>query len=233
MGDLNLGQLQGAVLRAVGNVQTDHPVIAAGDHTRCINDAANDLCRLFPDRFPEHNARTWTDGPTVLGDNAIALPSNLLTLDRVTHSDGATITLGDWSSIEERIVTQSTVETIGILDKASDVTGYPILWARQGTSLLYYPTTRTGFLTTFNLYGMSREEPLVAGGDVFRFDRDFDEAVVLLGAAKLARIIGYTERAAELEVAAKRKIGEGLSVILYEAPVTFIEPWMTFDGWRN
>jgi hypothetical protein len=222
MGDLNLTAFQSRVLLALGNAQTSHPVVAAGLHTQAINDAANDLIRRFPDHFPEHTDVTWTLGPTTVGLNSIALPDNLNVIVTVRHSNGTTITSGNWTSVEEEVVAETDAETIGLLNKDSTVTGYPKLFARKGTNLIYHPTTRTGYTTTFRLYGMSGETRLSAGGDTFRMNRDFDEAVVLLGAAKLARIIGYTERADELEMAAERKVGRGLSVVNFEAPPSCI-----------
>ena len=213
MGDLNLGQYQSAVRRALDNLRAGHPAIVAGDHTRCINDAANDLIRWYPNHFPEHHNRTWTDGPTTVSANSIALPSNLIELQRVVHSNGATITSGDWSSTKEVLVSPITAETIGLAAKSSTQPGYPTLWDRKGYNLLYWPTTRTGYTTTFRFYGISGETRLSAGGDTFRMHRDFDQAIILLGASKLAVVIGWTERALELEAAARRVVTSGKSVV--------------------
>ena len=233
MGNMNLGQMQAAVLRALDNLRSNHPMVVAGDHTRCINDAAADVIRLFPERFVEHHDRSWTTGPTAVSADLISLPNNLLVLQKVRHSDGATITAGDWSSIEEKVVSHVSVETIGLLNKVTTIADYPRLYDRKGTNLLYHPTTRTGFTTTFRFYGISRETPISAAGDTFRMDRDFDEVIVLLGAAKLARLIGYSDRAVELETAAKRRVGEGISVTLHEAGTHVIEPIWNFSGGRE
>lgn len=214
MGDLNLTALKSAVLRTLANVQADHPMVAAGDDVRCINDAANDLIRWYPLHFPEHaKSRSWTDGPTVAGSNKVALPDNLVVLERVVHSNGATITSGDWSAAREQFMAPFTVETIGLLEKSNTRTGFPTLWDRKVTELVYYPTTQAGFETTFRFYGISGETPLSAGGDTFRMHRDFDPIVVLLGASKLAMLIGYTERAVELETAARRAMTSGRGVV--------------------
>jgi len=231
MGDKTLSQYRAAVRRALDNLDELHPMIVAGDDTECINKAAGDIVRLFPNRFTEHNDRSWTSGPTIAGDDLISLPSNLLVLQKVRHSNGETVTLGDWSGIEEVIVSQSSVDVIGLLNKDTDVADYPTLYDRKGTNLLYYPTTRAGYETTFRFYGISREAPISAPGDTFRLDRDFDEVIVLLAASKLARLIGYTERAAQLDLDAKRIVGEGLSVTLYEAETVVLKPYNDFNAW--
>jgi hypothetical protein len=217
MGDLNLSQYQTRVLLLNNNLPSTDPNVTAGLHTQAINDAANDLVRDYPDLFPEHGAnRTVTQGPTIVGDNAIAIPDTLVTVHRVTHSNGTTITSGDWSSVEEKFVGPISAETIGLLNKDSDVTGYPQQWDRKANQIYYYPTTRTGYTTYFRLYGTSNETRLSASGDTFRLHRDYDECVVLYAASKLALILGETARHAELEASYKRIVDNGLRVLARE-----------------
>ena len=208
MGDLTLANYQARVLLLNNNLPTTDPYAVAGLHTQAINDAANDLVRDYPDLFPEHGAnRTWTQGPTIVGDNAIAIPDNVLTLHRLVHSNGETITNGDWSSVAEIFVPPISAEVIGLQNKDSSVVGYPTEWDRKGNQIYYYPTTRTGYETTFRLYGTSNETRLTASGDTFRIHRDYDESVVVLGSSKFARVIGDTARADELEAQVRRRLG--------------------------
>jgi len=214
MGDLTLAQYQSRVLLLLNNTRTTHPAVVAGLHTQAINDAANDLIRMYPNRFPEHNGNSWTIGPTTVGDNLVALPSNLLAIDRVHHSQDATITPSDpdtWNTVQERYVAPITKGTIGLLSKSAS-TGYPTLWDRKSTNLLYFPTTATGYATYFRIYGLAGELKLSAAGDTFRLHRDFDEAVTLLAASKFAEVIGQPERSFELEASTKRKMTGGMSV---------------------
>jgi len=229
MGDLTLSQYQTRVLLALKNVRSTHPAVVAGLHTQAINDAANDLVRTYPDRFPEHNDNSWTLGPTIVGENKIALPDNLLVIGAVRSADSTTDPAG-WEDTDERVVSRVSTQTIGLLDKASSDTGYPNLWDRKGTNLIYYPTTRTGYTTYLRVYGLAGETRLSAAGSTFRLHRDYDEAVVLFAAAKLARMLGFTERADELEAAAKRKMGDGISVVNEEAAPMVLRSSLDFGG---
>lgn len=214
MGNLNLGQYETAVLGALDGLRANHPLVVANEHTRCINDAANDLIRWFPNHFPEHKKkRTWSTGPTTVGENQIALPENLNVLERVVHSGGETITDGDWTAVRERYMAPFTTETIGLLDKSTSRTGYPTLWDRKGVNLIYFPTTQTGFTTTFRFYGSSGEIRLTASGDTFRMNRDFDQVIILLAASKMAMLVGYLDRSIALETAARRIMTSGQSVV--------------------
>lgn len=236
MGDLTLANYQTRVLLALGNLDTDHPVISGGLHTTAINDAANDLIRMYPERFPEHNDNTWTLGPTTVGLNTIALPSNLLVIEKVNRSDDA-VPAGsppsDWTSIKELLVSQLNTHTIGMSKKDSDVDGYPMSWDRKATNLLYWPTTRTGYTTYFRIYGLAGEERISAAGATFRMHRDYDEAIILFAASKVATLIGRPKRSAELEAAARRKVEGGLGVVNEEMGERRIEGFSfgSTGGW--
>lgn len=223
MGNLNLSQYQAAVLRAAGNIRASVPAVLAGDHTRSINWAANQLIREYPEHFIEHLDNSWTLGPTEVGKNKIALADNVLIIDAVRTSDDATIDTTDsdtlaasWASTPEKILYPTSIERIGILNKAATTTGYPRRWARYGKALMYNPTTRTGYTTYLHIHGMAGEIPLTAAGNTFRLHYDYDEAVITKAAARFARIIGQKERADELEADVKRMMQEGVNIVARE-----------------
>jgi hypothetical protein len=210
VGDLTLSQYQSAVIRTCGNVESTHPVISAGDHTRAINAAVNELIRMFPDKFPEHHNRSWTLGPTVVGTSRVALPSSMLYVSRVRHS-GSSTDPTTWASTREQPVEKFTPELIGLLDKASTVTGYPTHWTRKNNDLLIYPTPQTGYTCYLRVYGASREDALTAAGQAFRTDADWDDPIVLLASSRVSLLMDRPERAAELRAEAERILGTSMS----------------------
>lgn len=237
MGDYNLTGYQNLVIGMIDELESDNPRVVAGDHTDCINWAANNLIRMFPDRFPEHQDNTWVSGPTTVSYNYLAIADNILAIDCVNQTEGATVsavTPGlSLAGIAEEPVAKTNAGIIALLNKSTTTTGYPKLWARQGTNLLYHPTTQTGYTTTFIIHGLAGEVPLSSGGATFRLHRDYDEIVALLAAAKMARICGFTDRSMELNDAAKRTLGEMFSVPNYEAPMMVIGSEFEFDAWRT
>lgn len=209
MGDLTLAQYQAAVIRAV-DMESTHPLISAGDHTRAINAAPNELIRMFPDKFPEHRNRSWTLGVTVVGTNRVALPSNLLYIERVRHN-GASTDPTTWAAIREQVVEAATPELIGLFEKASTTTGYPSHYTRKNNDLVIYPTPQTGYTCYLRVYGVSKEDALSAAGDTFRIDADWDDALIMLAASRVALLAGYTERSAELRAESERIVGTSVS----------------------
>lgn len=229
---MTLAQYQTRVLLALGNLSTAHPVISTGMHTSAINDAANDLIRWYPDRFPEHNDNSWTLGPTVVGENKITLIdtgltyTTILVIDKVRRpkdEDAATDPAG-WEDTQEVVVSHTDVATIGLQTKESSDTGYPRLYDRKGNYLMYHPPTRTGYTSYLRVYGLAGEVRLVGASDTFRMAPDFDEAVILLAASKVANFMpGRAARSMELEAAARRKMTDGLSVINRESDDRTVE----------
>lgn len=220
MGDLTLSDFQEQVLLVLGNIPSAHPVIAAGMHTKAINDAANDLIRIYPEKFPEHQNNSWTTGLTTVGENKIALPDNMLVLERVQRpvDADATTNPAGWEDTNEMVVSKAEAWQIGIMSKESSDTGYPRLYVRSGSDLLYHPPTRTGFTTYLRIYGLAGEERLSAPGETFLMHRDFDEAIVLFAASKVAMLIpGMMERSRELKAEVRDKMAGGLSVVGREA----------------
>lgn len=213
MGDLTRADYQERVLLALKNLRSSSPVVSAGIHTDAINHAVNRLIRMAPDMFPEHNNNSWTQGPTTVGANSIALPENLLVLRDVRCSDATVITNGDWSSVKERVVPIVDTDTIGLLSKDSSVTGYPRVCDRKGNSLIYWPTTRTGYTTYLRFYGIAGEAALTADGSTFRTHRDFDAAIVFLAAEEVATYLGWTERAKELYAAAEAALATSANIL--------------------
>lgn len=218
MGDLTRSDYVTRVLKTLGNMPTSQPVIAAGMHLTAINNAPNRLIRENPDLFPEHHGRTWTVGPTevpddladpVVSGNRIPTPRSLLVLEKV-RCNNSSVDPGTWASVQEFVVTMppNAVETIGLLAKDTNTTGYPTMIARKDSDLEYWPTTRAGFECYFRLYGISREIPLTADDSTFLMDRDFDQAIVLVAASEVAEIFGWTERAQELLTMAGSRLGK-------------------------
>jgi len=207
MGTLTLSGYQSRVLLTLGNLPSAHPVIAAGMHTTAINNAPNRLIRENPDLFPEHHGRSWTIGPTEAGSNRVAVPSNLLELQKVHRNDSDTDPT-DWASEQEYIVTmpRNAVTVIGLLSKDTTTTGFPSMVTRKDSDLYYWPTTRADYECYFRVYGISGEEPLSAATDTFLMHRDYDQVIVLMAASEVAEAMGWIERAQELLALAGTRI---------------------------
>jgi hypothetical protein len=210
VGDLTLAQYQTEVILAVGNVPSQHPLIAAGIHTRAINRAPNRLIRMAPHLFPEHKDRSWEIGPTVVGDNRIAIPATCSVVRAVHSADDDTGGAPyPWEDIDEREVSRTEGLTVGLLEKDEDEsTGFPQMWDRQVNSIVYYPTTRTGFETYLRLYGDSIEAALSASGDTFRIHADWDNLIVLMAAQELAMKLDRGDRARELKEEVKDELAK-------------------------
>jgi hypothetical protein len=207
MGDLTLSQMQTRVLLALGDLATDDEIVSTGLHTEAINHAPNRLIRSKPDMFPEHINRSWTIGPTTVGLNRIALPTNLLILEKVVTNRSSTDPTSSWPSTQEHFVAPIDATVIGQQAKPSTVTGYPTTWDRKANDLIYNPTTRTGYTCYFRTYGVSGETALSGGGETFRIHRDWDTAVVFLAASEVAEYMGWQERAQELVAAVEKRTG--------------------------
>lgn len=219
MGELTRAEYEERVLLSLGNMPTSHPVIAAGMHTSALNNSANRLIRQNPDRFPEHLNRSWTIGPTNVSDNRVALPENMLILERVRSNalaDDPTVDPGDWSSVQEQVVSMVRLDSISLTQKESTTGGFPVLCEHKANDLLYWPTTRTGYPCYLRLYGTSGEMPLAASGSTFRMHRDFDQAIVLLAAAEVAEAIGWYEKAAALTTLANERLESTVNVTAKE-----------------
>jgi hypothetical protein len=95
--DLTRAQYVERVLSALGNLDaTAHPLLVLGVHLTAIDNAPNRLIRQNPDLFPDHQNRSWTIGPTVVGANRIAIPRELLIINKLRRTDDVAIaTTGD------------------------------------------------------------------------------------------------------------------------------------------
>lgn len=218
MGALTKAEYEERVKLACGNVPAAHPIIAAGMHTTAINNAPNWLIRANRDLFPEHNDNSWTIGPTAAGDDSVAIPANLLILEKVTHSEDAVPVGGsDWTLIQERpVAIISNVATIGLIAKPTTATGYPTMVARKGNVLVFNVTTSAGYETYFRLRGLAGEMRLSASGETFRMHEDFDSIIVQLAAAEVFEMIGQYDRADALRAAVGQKLSAMRSVVASE-----------------
>jgi hypothetical protein len=216
MGELTLAQYQTRVRLACGNVPVAHPVFAEGMHTTAINNAPNTLIRENPDLFPEHQDNTWTVGATIVGDNLIELPENLLILERVTCSRDAVVVGSDWTAVQEYPVALISGHVIGLIDKPATTTGYPTMCDRKGNALWYNVTTQTGFTTYFRFYGVAGEVPLVGAGETFRMHRDFDTSIIQYATAETLEMMGQYDRAMEVRTAAERNLQKQRGVVARE-----------------
>jgi hypothetical protein len=211
MGDLTLVDMQAAVRASLGDLPTDDPIASTTLIVQAINNAPNRLIRAMPDLFPEHLNRSWTIGPTIVGDNRIALGENVLIIESVARNASSTDP-DDWADTQEIPVNPVSALTIGRIAKPSTTVGYPTLWDRKGTDLLYNPTTRTGYTCYFRVYGISGETAISGGGETFRIHRDWDTSVVFLAASEIAEYMGWAERAQELVTAVERRTGIPIAV---------------------
>lgn len=217
MGEFTFAEYKERVLLALGNLSTAHPSVIKNVHGKAVNDAPNDLIRLFPDKFPEFNDNSWTLGPTVAGENKVTMLTSsapILVLDslrRPRDEDAATDPAG-WEDTNEVIVSHSDVRTIGLLAKGATEVGFPRLYDRKGNFIMYHPTTRAGYESYLRAYGLAGEQRLVSPSSTFRMSADFDEAIVLFAAAKLAVSIQRYARSRELKAEMMEKMTGGFSV---------------------
>jgi hypothetical protein len=217
MGALTLSDYQTEVRLALGNMQTSHPLYSGGIVTRAINQAANDLVRMaiggngkHADLFPELR-NSWTVGPTIVGDNSIARPSDCIVVTDVVSAQSST--LPDWADTQEQPVGfVMQPEIIGQLSKDSTIADYPRLWARKANRIVYHPTTRTGYTDYFRFYGLASCVALAAAADTFPLDAAWDNVIVLLASYSVAAKLGWTERATGYLAMAKTQINETANV---------------------
>lgn len=215
MSTLTLAQMKTEVLLICGNEETSNPIIAADLHTRAINSAPNRLIRIVSnaDLFPEKHVRVATAAATVVGSNTIALPTSppIAIVTRVTRTESSSApTLADTT---EKEMSLSTVEEIGLLDKASTLVEYPSLWARYGETIMYHPTTRTGKTTYLVVYGIAEEAAISDSAATFGLNARWDQAIVLLAASEVELKMNHPDRAAQLEEAAKVRIAESMNIM--------------------
>lgn len=217
MSTLTMANMQAEVLLTLNNEQTDHPLISAGLHVRAINEAVNRLIRMVgnADLFPEKHVRLATAAATSVSANTISIPSTatpLAIVTKVTCTESSSApTL---AATTEKPLGESDMETIGLLNKATTTTGYPKLWARYGESILYHPTTQTGYTTYLVVYGIAEEAALVSGAaTTFGLNARWDQAIVFLAAADVAMKMGYADRAVELDDWAKRRIADSVNIM--------------------
>lgn len=229
MGTLTLADYRVEVRLSLGNLPTSHPLYTQSLVDRAINQAPNRLIRMafggngqLVHLFPEkHNS--WTIGPTVVGRNRIALDSDILVPLDVRSSESSTSPT--WADTQERVVSgPKTPQLIGLLNKdATAVTGYAKLWTRKANDIMYHPTTRTGFVDYFRVYGIAREAPITSAGATFTLSEDWDDHIVLLAAERVARKMSWTDRANELLSEVRDQVNETLRVNAIGAGVGYAE----------
>lgn len=218
MGILTLADFRIETRQALGNMPTSHPMVTLSILDRAINNAPNRLIRMAfggngqnVDLFPEkHNS--WTIGPTVVGNNRIALDADILIPLELRSSESSTSPT--WANTQEKLVVLTKTTTIGLLSKETTETGYARLWARKANDILYHPTTRTGYVDYFRVYGIAREVAISAGGDTFTLNADWDRVIVRLAAEDIARMMSWTNRADELLNEARAQINETLGIAI-------------------
>lgn len=216
MGYLTLADYRIEVRQALGNMPTSHPMVTLSVLDRAINAAPNRLIRMAfggngtnVDLFPEkHNS--WTIGPTVVGNNRIAMDADILVPLRVQRAESSSSPT--WANTQEKLVSPATPALIGLMKKASTDVGYAALWTRKANDIMYHPTTRTGYVDYFRIYGIARESRITAPGATFTLIEDWDSAIVKLAAEDIARKMGWTSRADELLASVRDQIEETLKV---------------------
>lgn len=216
MGNLTLADYRIEVRQTLGNMPTSHPMYSLSLIDRAINQAPNRLIRMAfggngqnLDLFPEkHNS--WTIGPTVVGNNRIAMDADILVPLALRSSESSTSPT--WADTQEKTVSRSLSSTIGLLSKSSTETGYARLWDRKANDIIYHPTTRTGYVDYFRVYGLARETAISSSGATFTLNADWDDHIVLLAAEKIARKMSWTERANELLASVRDQVNETLRV---------------------
>lgn len=211
MSTMTLATYKTAVRRTLGNIPTSFPQISDAMDERAINSAANAIIRRYPTHFPETRNYAWQIGPTVVGQNSIALPAasstspKVLEIHRVVTNALETTPSSapsSWAEVDEQFVAPIPVHIIGQGGKDSDIDGYPSQWERQGSNILYWPPTRTGYTCYLRAYGQ-RGEYLITSAQSFLVDADFDDAIIFDAAAILCTSIGWVEKASALRVYVK------------------------------
>ena len=123
MSTLVLATYQTLVRRALGNIPTSFPQLDDGMDITAINAAPNTLIRRYPQHFPECRNHTWTIGPTIVGDNTIALPAQSSFTNQPANDGVEVISSSAADTTQTATVIGTTYGTINVVRETVSLNG--------------------------------------------------------------------------------------------------------------
>lgn len=206
---MNLGEMQSELVLLADNMPSSDPFYlliyptTGNERTNVLFRAANRLIRMAvgpnrqnADAFPELK-NTWTAGPTVSGNNAIARPSDCIAVQRVTSAHSAT--LPNWSTTREYSVNFIDRYHFGLLTKDTAVDSradYPTIYTLLGKLVMIHPTPDPLHIDYLRFYGIAEETPLSDPSDSFALDEYWHPLIIKLAASDLAGKMGWKDESA-------------------------------------
>lgn len=197
-----------------GNMQSSDPFYTyLGDY---VNAALNAMvlrsltkARVNLNLFPE--LRTdWTE-ITIVDQNYLALPSNLLVVDSVLSFDSSTAPTMATSA--QTPMTYLSWRDFQNLPKETTVTGYPRIWTRYNNRLYIWPTPRTGYTSYIHLLGLKKEPELSGATDSPAIPELWHDAWLYMACYKICVDKGWGEDATRFLVACDTEITQSIDLV--------------------
>ena len=211
----NLG-MKSEVRRMLGNLQTSHPMVVAGDDQAWVNRGVSDVVLMGIqglkqgiDLFPELRT-TWTSDLTVNSINNQQLPADKLIVTSVASFDSnAVVNLNTQRVLPVNYVKPEVFE---VITKDSTRTGFPRIWTMEGRSIKYHPTpssSPTDYRTYLRYFGIQKDPypDMSADADTPVIAAQWHGACVLRAAAHGARALGWFDAAKEWDAECKNILG--------------------------
>ncbi len=225
MAAITLTTMQSRVAVNCGNLPTNHKVYTDSTSLKdYINEAGRRVVLMAVidpvtkrrrdnfEAFPELRDRVWYD-VTVNTQPYLLMPSDCLVPDSITCT--RVTTAYAQGSDNEFIVVEKDIDTFKLLQKSTPK-GFPQIWCRSGTQLLFWPTpssSPTNYLTQTILRGIREEQDLVNSGDTFQMDERWHPAVVDEACSLTSRALNRWDEADKWHAAAEQKIVEAVSLL--------------------
>lgn len=190
---ITLSTMRTRVAYNLNNLPSTHPRYAEID--AWINEGARQLVRLAfnIDRralniFPDLKDRRWTITTTTAtsadqGPNWFLLDTSILIIDKVTCTR---LTAAYDPSAQKEYPVPPDSGDFPLLDKA--VTGWPILWRRNGNRLEYWPTTTTAYRTVMIVHDWKLENVISQNDSTFEMHEQWHPSII-----KCATAIGLDQ----------------------------------------
>lgn len=205
----------------LGNLQTSHPMVAAGDDQTWVNGGITDVVLMGLqgldkglDIFPELRC-AWLSDLTVNGINNQQLPADKLLITAVGSYDSSTLPNENYSRVNPMSYVRP--EVFDIIVKDATRVGYPKIWTMRGKSLFYHPipsSSPTDYRTYLREWGVQKDPypDMSADDDQPIIATEWHPACVLRSAAIGARALGWFGKANEWDTECKRMLSLSLNL---------------------
>lgn len=215
---MTLGELKNRIIKRMGNLDSQDLFYdnlggyANGAVIELITRAAG-RDRSTMSLFPEQRYR-WKTVTTTADEETVALPSDLLVLDKV-YSYDSTVTAGVPAAPADADVRREVIEvTEHEFDIRTRRTGdYPDSYCQVGTDLLVDPIPDADHVTYLLITGIKLPAEVVEDGSDMPVKSMWDEALVDFGSALAAIDQGWSEDAAAWMAAGLAKVQRSLSYV--------------------